>query len=286
MPLSAKLVVVGGEVKSAEIKLRLPSTIGRGRGATIMLPHPLVSRQHCELFETNGRLMVRDLGSLNGTFVNNERISEAPLPPGELLTVGAVTFRAVYDTETSAPPAGPSLQLKSGHSRDTDPNGTARSAPQSARETHRAKQASEPTVPLEDFDFELPVTPVDEVPARPTDPAPPVIPAPPVNGPEAMVDAKGAVAKATDTKEADPASPDAADESPGMQLAERQPPGDQAPQMPETTAGPNPEIAALDPPSKNEKSDSWKWAKEDEESPPAGQDDDDFGDFLKSLGPK
>src|SRR5688572_1940191 len=109
MPLSARLVVVGGEVKTAEIKLRLPSTIGRGRGATIMLPHPLVSRQHCELFENDGRLMVRDLGSLNGTFINNQRISEAPLPAGDLLTVGAVTFRAVYEVhEGSSPPASSS----------------------------------------------------------------------------------------------------------------------------------------------------------------------------------
>src|SRR4030095_9066739 len=170
MPLSAKLVVVGGEVKSAEIKLRLPSTIGRGRGATIMLPHPLVSRQHCELFETNGKLMVRDWGSLNGTFFNNERISEAPLAPGELLTVGAVTFRAVYDVqETSAPPEGPGPRLKS---RDTDPSGSARTVQKSTAETHRAPQASEPTVPLDDLDFELPIMPGDEGAQRQTDPAP------------------------------------------------------------------------------------------------------------------
>src|SRR5688500_13794343 len=100
MSLSARLVVVGGEVKTAEIKLRLPSTIGRGRGTTIMLPHPLVSRQHCELYEADGLLMVRDLGSLNGTFVNNQRVTEAPLPPGELLTIGTVTFRAVYESES------------------------------------------------------------------------------------------------------------------------------------------------------------------------------------------
>jgi pSer/pThr/pTyr-binding forkhead associated (FHA) protein len=97
MPLNAKLVVVGGDVKTTEIALRLPSTIGRGRGTTIVLPHPLISRQHCELFEAGGQLMVRDLGSLNGTFVNNERVTEAPLAPGELLTVGTVTFRAVYE---------------------------------------------------------------------------------------------------------------------------------------------------------------------------------------------
>ena len=70
--MDAKLVVVGGDAKAAEIKLRLPTIIGRGRGASLALPHPLVSRQHCEIFEANGQLMVRDLGSLNGTFVNNE----------------------------------------------------------------------------------------------------------------------------------------------------------------------------------------------------------------------
>src|SRR5262245_33061281 len=102
MPLNAKLVVVGGDVKTTEIKLRLPSTIGRGRGTTIMLPHPLVSRQHCELYENNGQLMVRDLGSLNGTFVNNQRINESPLSPGELLTIGTVTFRAVYEAQPQA----------------------------------------------------------------------------------------------------------------------------------------------------------------------------------------
>src|SRR5687767_6136882 len=106
MPLNAKLVVVGGDVKTAEIKLRLPSTIGRGRGTTIVLQHPLVSRQHCELFESAGQLMVRDLGSLNGTFVNNQRVTEAPLPAGELLTVGTVTFRAVYDAAPNATAAG------------------------------------------------------------------------------------------------------------------------------------------------------------------------------------
>jgi len=97
MPLNAKLVVVGGDVKTTEVELKLPSTIGRGRGTSIVLPHPLVSRQHCELFEQNGQLMVRDLGSLNGTFVNNQRITESPLAPNELLTVGTVTFRAVYE---------------------------------------------------------------------------------------------------------------------------------------------------------------------------------------------
>ncbi len=100
--MNAKLVVVGGDAKATEVRLRLPTVVGRGREASLTLPHPLVSRRHCEIFQQDGRLMVRDLGSLNGTFIANQRITEAPLPPGELLTIGTVTFRAVYDAPEDA----------------------------------------------------------------------------------------------------------------------------------------------------------------------------------------
>ncbi|QDU94768.1 FHA domain-containing protein [Lignipirellula cremea] len=95
--MKAKLIVVGGDAKSAEINLKLPTVVGRGREASLTLPHPLVSRQHCEISENEGRLVVRDMGSLNGTFVNNQKIEEATfLPAGDLLTIGTVTFRAAY----------------------------------------------------------------------------------------------------------------------------------------------------------------------------------------------
>jgi pSer/pThr/pTyr-binding forkhead associated (FHA) protein len=124
MALSAKLVVVGGDVTTSEIPLRLPATIGRGRGQSIVLPHPLVSRQHCELFERDGMLMVRDLGSLNGTFVNNRRVSESPLGPGELLTIGTVTFRAVYEPAKAS--GGPEATV-----RTAPGDATVRAAPAS-----------------------------------------------------------------------------------------------------------------------------------------------------------
>ena len=107
--IQAKLLVIGGEVETEELVLQLPATIGRSRESTINLSHPLVSRQHCELFEADGCLMVRDLDSLNGTFVGSQRISESVVRPGDLLTVGTVTFRAIYDpasgTNGDHPPA-------------------------------------------------------------------------------------------------------------------------------------------------------------------------------------
>ncbi len=95
--MKAKLVVVGGDAESQEVNLKLPTVIGRGKESGLIVPHALVSRRHCEIFEREGLLIVRDLNSLNGTYINNYRIQgEQPLYPGELLTLGNVTFRAIY----------------------------------------------------------------------------------------------------------------------------------------------------------------------------------------------
>ena len=104
--MDVKLVVVGGDARPKEVKLKVPAILGRGRDATLALPHSLVSRRHCEITESDGQLVVRDLGSLNGTFIGSERIDEAVLPAGELLTVGTVTFRAVYGDAAKAWPNG------------------------------------------------------------------------------------------------------------------------------------------------------------------------------------
>jgi pSer/pThr/pTyr-binding forkhead associated (FHA) protein len=94
-----RLLVIGGTEEALQefISLEaLPLRFGRTRDNDILLNHPLVSRTHCEIFEQDGRLLVRDLGSLNGTYVGNSRIEICELRPGDLLTVGVVTFRAVY----------------------------------------------------------------------------------------------------------------------------------------------------------------------------------------------
>lgn len=121
--MDAKLVVVGGEARPAEIELRLPVIIGRGRQATLVLPHPLVSRKHCEIGECGGYLFVRDLGSMNGTFVDRRRVERAVLMPGALLTLGNVSFRAVYSVAADAPPV---LEWQ------TDPSAAAESDPRDA----------------------------------------------------------------------------------------------------------------------------------------------------------
>jgi pSer/pThr/pTyr-binding forkhead associated (FHA) protein len=97
--LQAKLVVVEGESKARHFDLHLPAVIGRSRTTDVTLGHPLVSRRHCEVFEADGLLMLRDLGSLNGTFVGQTRLAEEPalIHPGDEFSVGPVIFRAEYE---------------------------------------------------------------------------------------------------------------------------------------------------------------------------------------------
>lgn len=110
--MQAKLIVVGGTTKNKEILLRLPTVIGRGRSCNVQLPYALVSRKHCEIFEEEGRLWARDLGSLNGTFLDGKRIATAEVVSGCHLTIGSVTFRVEHDlAPAGALPAGPAAKL-------------------------------------------------------------------------------------------------------------------------------------------------------------------------------
>lgn len=101
--MDAKLVVVSGKVNKKEVRLKLPTIIGRSRSADLTVAHPLVSRQHCLIYERDGALVVKDNGSLNGTFVAGSRISECILKPGDKLTVGPLTFVAIYDHQGAFP---------------------------------------------------------------------------------------------------------------------------------------------------------------------------------------
>ena len=76
-------------------------TIGRATGAQFVVEAPLVSRVHCRLTcSTDGGLVVEDLGSTNGTFVNARRVEGlVPLAAGTTLTVGRVGFEVLKAEE-------------------------------------------------------------------------------------------------------------------------------------------------------------------------------------------
>ncbi len=95
--MQVKLIVVGGKVNRTEVQLRLPAVLGRSREADLTLGHPSISRRHCRLTEEDGLVVVEDLESTNGTFVEEQQVERAALEPGARLRVGPLTFVVVYD---------------------------------------------------------------------------------------------------------------------------------------------------------------------------------------------
>src|SRR5262245_21553238 len=73
---------------SLEVVAKLPVVIGRSVEADIRLEDQCVSRVHCLLSQIGERLIVRDLESRNGTYVNGEKVSEAVLERGDSIGLG------------------------------------------------------------------------------------------------------------------------------------------------------------------------------------------------------
>src|SRR5690348_8004320 len=71
----------------------LPVTIGRSPAInTIVIQDKTISRQHARLELEDIHLVVSDLNSANGTFVNDERIQRKALKSGDLVSIGAYQF--------------------------------------------------------------------------------------------------------------------------------------------------------------------------------------------------
>ena len=78
--------------------------LGRHTEADLRMPLPDVSRRHCRFVFADGHWQVFDLNSLNGVFINGERLQEATLCPGDEVRIGGLTFLV----EIAAAPVGPS----------------------------------------------------------------------------------------------------------------------------------------------------------------------------------
>ena len=91
----AVLVVTRGPYAGARFALTEPiTTAGRHPDSTIFLDDVTVSRRHAEILFGPDGYRVRDVGSLNGTYLNRERIDEASLTNGDELQIGK--FKLVF----------------------------------------------------------------------------------------------------------------------------------------------------------------------------------------------
>lgn len=98
-PMEVRLVLVAPPKHARALSVALPAVIGRSSDAALQIPQESVSRRHCEVFASEGRVFVRDLGSTNGTRIGTEKISAnaaIAIEPGSVIRVGEATFRVEF----------------------------------------------------------------------------------------------------------------------------------------------------------------------------------------------
>ncbi len=93
MALDVVLIRVQEDGSTAEVPLKKPKTVfGRGDDCTVRVPAASVSRRHCAVEVVDGSIVVSDLGSSNGTYVNQERVESKPVAGGDLVSFGGFVF--------------------------------------------------------------------------------------------------------------------------------------------------------------------------------------------------
>jgi pSer/pThr/pTyr-binding forkhead associated (FHA) protein len=115
------------------------TVVGRKEECDLRLDHKSVSKLHCIIVKTDGLLLLRDLGSTNGTRVNGQRIRRAALLPNDQLTIAGFAFRIRFGGPEPAAPS-PEERTQQLNARDVAELGSA--------------------IPLADSGVDLPAIPV------------------------------------------------------------------------------------------------------------------------------
>ena len=90
----AKLQVLSGSLAGQGYELKVDTTtVGRVEDNSFQISDPSVSSHHCEVLLKGDDVVIRDLNSTNGSFINGEKITESVLKAGQTLKLGNVELR-------------------------------------------------------------------------------------------------------------------------------------------------------------------------------------------------
>jgi len=118
-PGSALLLVMRGPNAGSRFRLDGDlTTAGRHPDSDIFLDDVTVSRRHAEFYRHGARFTVRDVGSLNGTYVNRERIEEAELAGGDEVQIGKFRLLFLTSQDLGPDPRTPSADRRGRGAQD------------------------------------------------------------------------------------------------------------------------------------------------------------------------
>ncbi|MGO8751138.1 MAG: FHA domain-containing protein [Thermoguttaceae bacterium] len=112
--MEVKLIVASGNIQGQEVQVTGPRFfIGRAEDCHLRPRSDLISRHHCAILVDEDFVAVRDFGSKNGTYVNNQRVTgETELKAGDRLRVGAIDFEVLISAEAAAHKDAPAASKK------------------------------------------------------------------------------------------------------------------------------------------------------------------------------
>jgi pSer/pThr/pTyr-binding forkhead associated (FHA) protein len=104
----AKLVLLSAGMTGRTHELKGDkTTIGRVEDNTFQIAEPSVSSHHCEVLLRGNEVIIKDLNSTNGTYINGQKVEESAIQPGQILRLGQIEMR--LETDAAAP--GPAKKL-------------------------------------------------------------------------------------------------------------------------------------------------------------------------------
>ena len=109
----ARLVVLSDGMTGRTYELKVDkTTIGRVEDNAFQIPESSVSSHHCEILLQGSEVIVKDLNSTNGTFINGQKVTtQSAIKPGQTLRLGQVDIR--FESGDPAPPAAKKLPEQS-----------------------------------------------------------------------------------------------------------------------------------------------------------------------------
>jgi hypothetical protein len=159
------LTVAGGPMRGARFRLRAGAlVVGRAPTADIVVDDPHLSRQHAAVRLTGDVVTLNDLGSTNGTWLNDRRISDVePLTDGDVIRVGRTELRFFDPGVAQTDPVGLTFGVIRRHQRPTLP------LPVASPPAHRvpAELVARPPAPRTPADDRFDLTTGEPVPSEP-----------------------------------------------------------------------------------------------------------------------
>lgn len=86
------LLPVHPKLQSRDFSIAANTVVGRSSDCQFAIPYKLLSREHAQLSVVNGELVLKDLNSANGCFVNDQQVTEAKLHPGDKVSFAKLAF--------------------------------------------------------------------------------------------------------------------------------------------------------------------------------------------------